>query len=325
MVTGATGFLGSRLIETLSQMGAFKGIIASGRKMREDAFVHPKINYILGDLTDVPYVSKLVKNIDMVVHAAALSSPWGADEAFKRANVDSIKNLISASKNEEVHRIIFISTPSLYFTFADQVGIDESHKLPAPINAYARTKRQAEILLENSGIPYVILRPRALIGRGDTVIMPRLIHAHSKGKLAKIGQGTNMVDLTPVSNVVDAIVLGLSASGSALNQTYNISNGDPVLLWEKIEMIFEQLNLPTLSKKLPLPIVLFFARMMEFKSNLSSDQSEPVLTVYGVGTLAKTFTLNIDKAKDLLGYVPRMSVDEAIQEYVEWHINQEQT
>jgi nucleoside-diphosphate-sugar epimerase len=318
LVTGATGFLGSRLLESLSGIDTYTHIIASGRTKRDSAVSHSKIHYLLGDLTDMEYVRGIVQGVDCIVHAAALSSPWGTDDAFEKANVISMKNLVSASLEENVKRLVFISTPSLYFKLSDSTNIKESDQLPRPINSYARTKRMAEILLEESGIPYVILRPRALIGRGDTVILPRLIHAHLQGKLAMIGRGENMVDLTPVSNVVDAIVLSLSASGPALNQTYNISNGDPVMLWDKIQMIFERLNLPGLTKKVPLPIAITVARMMEFKAKISSSKKEPTLTVYGVGTLAKTFTLNIDKARDLLGYCPKLSVDDAVDEYIFW-------
>lgn len=71
-------------------------------------------------------------------------------------------------------------------------------------------------------------------------------------------------------------------------------------------------------KKAPYGIVKLVAQLMEFKSRMTNFK-EPALTVYGVGTLAKSFTMDITKAKDKLGYSPRISVDEAMQEFVNWY------
>ncbi|HIB76850.1 MAG TPA: NAD(P)-dependent oxidoreductase, partial [Flavobacteriales bacterium] len=244
LVTGATGFLGSRLLEELCTWEYTNDIIATGRTKKSNSFTHSKIKYKLGDLTDKTFVMDLLSGIDCIVHAAALSSPWGSHHEFKDANVRTIENIIEVSIKLNVNRIVFISSPSIYFKLDHQFDILETDPLPNPINEYAKTKRMAEIILSKSGIDYVILRPRALIGRGDTVIIPRLIRAHRSGRLSIIGDGTNCVDLTPVGNVVDAILLSLRVKGEGLNQIYNISNGNPVKLWDKIHYVFESLNFP---------------------------------------------------------------------------------
>merc|ERR1712127_815283 len=103
----------------------------------------------------------------------------------------------------------------------NKFNISENDPLPKQfVNNYAKSKFEAEELLRASSIPYVIFRPRALIGRGDHVIMPRLINAFDKNKLKIIGNGENLVDLTPVSNVVDAILSSIN-NEKALNQTFN--------------------------------------------------------------------------------------------------------
>ena len=119
-----------------------------------------------------------------LIHAAALSSPWGKYEEFEKANLHTQQNLIASAKKNWLNKFVFISTPSMYFEMKDKFTVRESDPLPSKfINAYAETKRLAEIELEKSDIPYVILRPRALTGRGDTVIMPRLIRAFDEGRL----------------------------------------------------------------------------------------------------------------------------------------------
>jgi nucleoside-diphosphate-sugar epimerase len=323
LLTGATGFLGYRTLEKLIDIDSVAEIIATGRTLKESHKVnHFKVNYKLGDLNMPQFINKLMNGVDCVIHVAALSSPWGKREAFVAANVTTQKNLIQAAKKNSIWRYIYISTPSMYFELNDKFNIKESDPLPRKyINAYAETKRLAEIELENAGIPYVILRPRALTGRGDTVIMPRLIRAYDEGRLKLIGDGENMADLTSVANVADAIVLALSTE-KGINQTYNISNGAPVKLWDSIATVLDKLGKTPPSRRVPFGIVKIIAKVMEIKSKMT-NMKEPALTVYGVGILAKSMTMDISKAKNLLGYQPNVTTEEAIEEFVNWYIEHE--
>lgn len=320
LLTGATGFLGSRTLEILKEQKEFTKIIASGRTIKKHSFIkNPKVEYVLGDLTNENYVQSLLKDIDVVIHAAALSSPWGEKIEYYNANVKPMELILKNINKSKIKHIVFISTPSMYFETKDRFNIKESDPLPKKIaKEYAITKIKAENLLKESGIPYVILRPRALIGRGDTVIMPRLIKAQNEGKLKIMGTGKNMVDLTSVANAVDAILLSIHVKNKGLNQTYNISNGNPDNLWDTISLVLSKLNMPLSSKKIPFLIIKNVAKLMELKSNLTSKK-EPTLTFYGVTSLTKSLTMNIDKAKDLLGYNPQVTTSQSVDEFVEWY------
>jgi len=319
LLTGATGFLGFRTLEKLVELPYVTKIVATGRVLKKTHTVsHPKIKLVLGDLTDKNFVEKLVEQVDYIIHAAALSSPWGEYTEFEKANLLTQKHLIQTAEKNCIKKYIFISTPSLYFDSTHRFNIKESDPLPKKmINDYAKTKRLAEIELEKSSLPYLIFRPRALTGRGDTVIMPRLIRAYEEGKLKIFGDGKNIVDLTSVANVVDAILLGLNASDEATNETYNISNGKPVLLWEKVDLVLKGLGLEFSGKKISYGLVNTIAHILEWKSKLT-NREEPALTVYSAGTLAKSFTMDISKARELLGYVPKVTTNEAIQEFIDW-------
>ena len=324
LLTGATGFLGYRTLEKLIEQAEIEKIIATGRTLKKSHQIdHPKVEYRLGDLVNREFVDGIVKEVDHIIHAAALSSPWGKYKEFEDANLRSQINLINAIKRNKLVKYIYISTPSMYFDSTNRRGIKENDPLPRKfINAYSSTKRMAEIELINSGIPYVILRPRALTGRGDTVIMPRIINAFKEGKLKIIGNGKNIVDLTSVANVADAILLSLKAEGAALNQIYNITNGEPVNLWEKIGLVLNLMDKQLPQKKIPYFLVLSIAQLFEWKSKLT-NMKEPALTKYGVGVLSKSMTLDISKARELLGYHPTVTTDEAITEFVNWYAENE--
>ena len=320
-ITGATGFLGGRLLERLSEDGAANvELIGVGRTLKPGNVIeHDRVRYELGDLEDASFVHDVLRGADKVVHAAALSAQMGPPGAFERANVTVTQNVVDACLQHGIERLVLISSPSVYFQLKDLPNLQESDPLPPPINVYARTKREAEQVVQDSGVPYVILRPRALIGRGDTVILPRVIRAHQEGRLRRMGTGKNKVDLTPVSNVVDAIVLSLDAKGDALNQVYNISNGAPIPLWPLLDDVFDRLGFEPVNNHISMHVAKWIARALEWHAKWLNGHKEPALTVYGIGTLTKTFAMDISKARNLLGYQPRQSVQEALEEFLHWH------
>ncbi|WP_242157095.1 NAD-dependent epimerase/dehydratase family protein [Aestuariivivens sediminis] len=320
LVTGATGFLGWRTLEVLVRDPDIKQILATGRTVRPTHRIHhEKVTYITGDLQDKTFVKSLFKDTNAIVNAAALSSPWGDAHVFNSANVNTQNNLIEASKKHNIKKFVFISSPSVYFEYKDKYNVKEEDPLPKRlVNQYAVTKRKAEVLLMNSGLPYIILRPRAIVGRGDTVIMPRLIRAFDEGRLKIIGDGRNVASLTSVENIANAILLSLRAQKPAINEIYNISNGEPVVLWDAISNVLNQLDKKAPTQKVPFRIAKCFAQFLELKSRLT-NKAEPTLTKYGVGTLAMSLTLDISKAQNLLGYQPKVTTGEALDEFVKWH------
>lgn len=324
LVTGATGFLGWRTLEVLVRDPDVKQIIATGRTLKPTHTIkHEKVKYITGNLEDKTFVNSLLQNIDTIVNAAALSSPWGYEHHFESANVQTQNNLIEASIQHGIKKFVFISSPSLYFEYKDRFNVKEEDALPKKlVNQYAITKRKAEVLLMDSGLPFLILRPRAIIGRGDTVIMPRLIRAFDEGRLKIIGDGKNIADLTSVENIANAILLSLKAKEPAINEIYNITNGAPVVLWDAISNVLRRLDKKAPTQKVPFIIVKWVAQFLEFKSRLT-NMAEPTLTQYGVGTLAMSLTMDISKAQSLLGYEPKVTTEEALNEFVKWYTTHE--
>ncbi|UTW60565.1 NAD-dependent epimerase/dehydratase family protein [bacterium SCSIO 12741] len=320
LITGATGFLGSRIVEYFAGSGEFDHLIATGRKFSSNNRVdHSKVKYVLGDLSDRSFVESLfLQNISVVVNCASLSSPWGEEEAFYSANVKTQEHLIAMSEVADVERFVYISTPGIYFNFQDAMGLVEDSPLPQKmVNAYAETKWKAECLLRKSNLPFVILRPRGLIGRGDTVIMPRLVRACEEKRLKMVGDGRNVVDLTSVLNMVQAVELAIKTPH--VNESYNISNGEPVNLWDSIFSVLEAIGIPKPTKRIPYKALLWIAGLLEFKARVWGGR-EPVLTKYSVGVLATSFVFDIRKAREKLGYRPTQTTAEAMNEFVQWYL-----
>lgn len=318
LITGATGFLGYRTIEYLLSKEGYEIVAAARTKRMERIFEAPNLKYHFGDLSNADYVDQLFEEpITAVVNCASLSAPWGDLADFKLANIQTQALLISAAKRNAVQRFIYISSPSIYVNYKNRKDLTEHSQLEAPVNAYAATKREAEQLLRASGLAFVILRPRALIGRGDSIIFPRLLKAQKEGRLRRIGRGQNICDLTAVLNVASAIDLALKADGAALNQDYNITNGEPIHLWEVIDRVFQELGIPAVQKSVPFFMAYLVAGLSEWKAKIFKTKQEPALIRYSVATLAMDMTFDISKAKDLLGYQPLQSTEEALKEFIE--------
>ncbi|MEM8892076.1 MAG: NAD-dependent epimerase/dehydratase family protein [Bacteroidota bacterium] len=321
VVSGASGFLGGRLVKYLASKG-YEVFALSRSQRRKEEFEALGIRLI----SDKPYAeNKLRLNLedkDMLVHCAALSSPWGKFEDFHQINVGLTQKLLEASKKAGIQRFINISSPSIYFDFTDRLEIKESDPLPEEfVNAYAETKLLAEewvLSQHGKGIEVVSLRPRAIIGAEDQVLFPRLMRAYETGRLRIIGDGNNLADFTSVYNLVRVIESCMHADASALGQSYNISNGVASPMWQEINYLIEALGNPPIRKKLPYSMAMGVAGFLEWKSKIFGGE-EPKLTRYGAGVLAKSFSLNIGKAQENLHYKVEMSTREALEEFITWY------
>ena len=321
LVTGATGFLGGALTRRLHHLGW--QVTALGRNpaaLQKLADLGVRAQRV--DLTDALGLREACRDQEVVFHVGALAADWGRAQDFQNSNVLGTRNVIRGCMAQHVSRLVHVSTPSLYFRFAPCLNIKETEPLPpTPINDYARTKRLAEEAVDQAfaeGLPVITLRPRAIFGPGDRIILPRLIDRLQRGRLPLIGDGQNLVDLSYVENVVDALLLCAEAPRPALGQKYNITNGEPVYLWTMVEKLCRRLNLKYPTRRLPYPVVDAVAGLLEGVYRLLPGRPEPPLTRYSVATVALSTTLDISAAQRDLGYRPRVSIADGFEAFVYW-------
>jgi len=321
LITGATGFLGGALARRLYGMGW--DITSLGRNPSALAALEAQgIKTIKANLEDTQAIVNACKGQEVVFHSGAFSSPWGKYRDFYQANVIGTQNVIHACEENNVKRLVYVSTPSIYFNFQSRLNVREDSELPRkPVNEYARTKLMAEFKIDEAfacGLPVITIRPRAIFGPGDTTILPRLIQRMQKGRLRIIGDGQNVVDITYVENVVDALIFCAESPAHTLGKKYNLTNGQPVRLWDVIEKLAGALNLPFNQKHIPYKVADTAAAILEIIYRALPGQPEPPLTRYTVSIVAHSTTLDISAAKRDLGYNPRISLEEGFSEFVKW-------
>lgn len=309
IITGATSGLGRNLLEFL--VAKSWQIIAFGRN--ETIGRELGVEFYAFDLSDKALTKKYFQKADVVFHCAALSSPWGEYDNFYQANVVATENVLEAMSDYGINKIVHVSTPSIYFNFQDQFNIQEEFISPHFVNYYATTKYMAEQRVLNSLIHSVVIRPRAIFGEYDNVLLPRLEKIARKGFMPLIKNKQTVVDVTYVGNVVYALYLA-AINDVPTKSVFNITNDQPMEISQIFSMVIKTLKLNAKFKYVHYPPLYSVATLLEGIAKLGLI-AEPFLTRYSIGVISKSQTLDISKAKKILGYQPIYSIEEGLERY----------
>ena len=319
LITGATGFAGGYLLRYLSDNYGIENVHGTGRSHSKAAKLSDEgFTIKVGDLVDPEFVNSQLRSYDLIVHCAAKSSVWGSYDSFYKANVVATKNLLEVINSEQ--QLIYISTANIYFNFQNRRSVCEGDILPDSFNNhYAATKYKAEqlVLAHQKEAFVTVLRPRAILGVGDTVVFPRLLRAHKEGRLRMIGNGENEIDFTSIKNLCYAVELCIEKKEIANRQIYNVTNGDTINLWDEIKSVLSAVGLSTELKSVPYFLAFLIAKFHELKT--SEHSHEPAMTCYGVGVLNYSISLNIDKLINELGYKPIENSKQTLEDFVSWY------
>lgn len=311
LVTGATGGLGRELVAQLLAHGY--RVRATGR----DAAIGEALStaFVAADLVRDP-VEPLVEGVDVVFHLAALSSPWGRAADFRAINVGATGRLLRGAASAGCGAFIHASTPSIYAEHRDRIGLTEDSPVAKRFaNQYAATKYAAEravLAADRHCFRTVALRPRAIVGPHDTVLLPRLLRSAARGRLALPGGGRALIELTDVRDAAAAFVAADRHRERAGGQAINLSGGDPRRLRELLEMIFARTGQQVRFRSVPVELAGMVAAVAEWTAALRPGRPEPRVTRYTIATLGYSQTMCLDKARALLDWSPRHKVEAMI-------------
>ncbi|MBM4281287.1 MAG: NAD-dependent epimerase/dehydratase family protein [Deltaproteobacteria bacterium] len=330
LVTGGGGFLGKAIVRMLVARGDDVRVLG-----RSD---YPEVAAlgaacIKGDIADLPAVKDAVAGVDVVFHVAAKAGVWGDPVEYERANVDGTQNVIDACLSRGVSRLVHTSSPSVTFDGGDAVNADESLPYPkAHLYHYGRTKAEAErrVLAANAVAhrqgPTVLLttalRPHIIYGPGDPHIVPRMVARHAQGRLRIVGDGTNKIDITYVDNGAHAHLLAADALGldnpKNAGKPYFISDGNPVVPWQWLNVIFAGAGLPPLTRKVPYPVARGVGAALEGAWGAFSLRGEPPMTRFIAAQLGTSHWYDLGAARRDIVYEPIVGPTVATTKTIEW-------
>lgn len=312
LVTGTSGFLGGALGKHLRTAGySVTGI--SRRAPRPGATDH----HIQHDLsTPLP---RDLPHHDIVIHAAALASPWAKPSDYQSNIVDATRHTLDYALRVKGDQFVLISTTAVFYTLGDQFAITEETPFPTiPVNGYAAAKREAEALTSSHWQDALIIRPRAIYGPGDTVLFPRILRAARKGLLPQIIRPdgiTAQADLVYIGNLVHAIE---AAIRNKLSGAINVTDGCAQDTHALLMNILGRLGYPLPKFRLSLEKAMRLAAAAQWVSAHLLNWREPPITQFGVSSVAHSKTFDVRRMREQIGELP-FTPEQGIDAFVAWY------
>ena len=306
LVTGAGGFIASHLVERLIAEGArvrafvrynSRGDLGLLRMLPAEAF--SQLEIVAGDLRDVEAVRESVKDIDTVFHLGALIAiPYSYvhPREVVETNVMGTLNVLMAAREFGTRRVVHTSTSEVYGT-ARYVPIDENHPLQGQ-SPYSASKigadRIAESFYRSFNVPVVTIRPFNTYGprQSARAVIPTIISQALTRDEVKLGSLGPSRDLTFVADTVDGF-LRVASAENVLGEEINLGNDNTIRIGDLAEKIFGMIG------KTP--------RLVSDSQRIRPGKSE----------VLKLWASN-KKAKELIGWEPRVSLDEGLHRTIEW-------
>lgn len=318
LVTGATGFIGSNLVRRLVELNyKVSVLIRGGSKL--DKIEDLEVNRFIGDLNDYSSLLNATKGFNLVFNlAAGLPYHRLSDKGYHLANVEGVKNIANACLKRNVDRLVHVSTVGVYGSTSEK-GIDESAPLVLR-DEYSKSKAMGDEIIfkaiKENNLPATIIRPTIAYGPGDTrpgfLDLFRLI---KKGLFVPVGQGDNYFHTIYVENLIHGLILA-SAHKKALGQDFIIGD-DPCPkmrdIWQTIANV-EEKNLPGFN--LPVPLAKALGKISDVSRKLGGPSP---LNTQRVKFITENRRYNINKAKKLLGYKPKIGLKQGVERTYFWY------
>ena len=314
LVTGAGGFLGQYIVEQLVARGDRVRAIARRRYAALEAL---GVETIQGDLCDERVAAAACEGIEVVFHAAGVAGIWGPWDFFHRINTVATQNVVAGCVKHGVPRLVYTSSPSVTFDGSDQCGVDESAPYPTRwLCHYPHTKALAEQhVLQANGRDRLLtcsLRPHLIWGPRDQHLIPRLLDRARRGRLRRVGDGRNRIDMVYVENAATAHLQAadrLVAGSPACGRAYFLSQGEPVNCWDWIDRVLGLAGLPPIKKSISFRAAWSLGTALEAAHAALRLSREPRMTRFLAAQLAKDHYFDLSRAVADFNYRPAVSLE----------------
>lgn len=314
-ISGGAGFLGINLTRFLLYKGHKIVSYDFAEKYDYPEKDNPNVSVVRGDIRDFDLLKKSMEKSDIVVHTAA-ALPLYSKEDIITTDIQGTYNVFLAAQQNNISRTVMISSTAVY-GIPDHHPLLETDKLVG-VGPYGEAKIAAEEICINfrkQGMIVPIVRPKSFIGPERLGVFALLYDwAHSGKGFPMIGDGKNRYQFLDVYDLCSAIYLTATLDGEKVDDVFNIGAEKFTTMGEDYQTVLDYAGYGKKVRPLPATPIIWTLRLLE-KFNLSP------LYKWVYETASKDSFVSIDKAKEVLGWVPQYSNKDALLRNYQWYLN----
>ncbi|HWF52476.1 MAG TPA: aminotransferase class III-fold pyridoxal phosphate-dependent enzyme [Solirubrobacteraceae bacterium] len=323
LVTGASGFIGGHLARRLVREGyQVRCLVRPSSDVA--ALLALDVELVTGDLTAPETLARAVEGCSYVFHCGAMVTDWATQQEVEQANVAGTRNLLDACARGSVQRLVHLSSTDVY-GYPGGVDVDEGFAASGFRNLYAQTKRAAEVEVWSAaaehGFEAVVLRPATVYGPGSREVVLEIARALRRRQMFLIDQGRAVAGLCFIDNLLDAAVLAM-VSERAVGEAFNVVDGVDVSWRVFADGLADGLGFRRARLNLPLRWAEFLGLTLEHGYRLLHRRTglttRPLLSRQAVHVMGIDQSFSTSKARELLGWEPRVSYADGLAATVEW-------
>lgn len=314
LVTGATGFIGKNLVERLLEEG--HDVLCVTRKEIPQGFFARNVENVVLDLQRIEALGAHMRGVDIVIHVAAQLGHYGIPyKYFYDVNYLATVKLAKLSIKYRVKQFIFCSAPFVVGLGGRNTKEDEPY---APKDAYSETKMLAELGVINvceDRIPYTILRPSYVYGKGD-IRRTALYRSIKKRYFALTTNGKAYIHPTYITDIVDGFILSM-CNENAYNEIFNLAAENDCTAKEYLNCIAKHVDRRLIHINIGYGLSVFVANIIDALCKKTIHKAGFV-NKGRIDFFAKDHSCNINKAKEKLGYSPKVDLESGIELAISW-------
>lgn len=312
LVTGATGFVGHRLVEALVEKGhEVRALVRAGR---EGHAFPDGVEVVVGDVMELASLHAATRNRQVVFHCAAAVGNHFSRADIYRVNLGGVRNVLDALRGSTTH-IMYISSINVLGT-RNLAHANEDTACCTSNDPAADVKIEAEALAleyyRKHGVAVTIIRPGFIYGPGDPHNLPKLISALKRGKFSYIGSKDNIVPMVHVDAVVQALILAAEHPQSA-GRIYHILDESRISIEGFIAELCQLIHVPAPTKVLPYWIPAVGCQVFSLLKTIGLWKKPAPIAPNSLRFLGTSRTFDLSRARDELGYRYEVPLTETLK------------
>jgi nucleoside-diphosphate-sugar epimerase len=317
LVTGATGFTGGHLARGLVARGNTVRALVRRRETAGD-LTAAGIELVDGDVRDAGAVAAALAGVDVVYHIAAIYRQASVStDTYRAVNATAVRSLVEAAARAGVRRVVHCSTVGVHGDVEHPPANEDAPLRPGDM--YQITKLEGERLARETGdrlgIEVTIVRPTGIYGPGDRRLL-RLFRGVARRRFPMLGRGEIYYHLTYIDDLVEGFRL-CGEHPAAANRTYILAGGEVTTLNELVALIADVAGVKP--RRLRVPVWPFWVAGALCEAVCVPLGIEPPLYRRRVDFYTKSRAFDIARARNELGYAPRVALRDGIARTLTWY------